>query len=66
MKKRCTDEQIIGVRKQAAAGAPIKELCSKHGVSNASFYLWRRKFGGMDAPDAERLRELDASCRDDA
>lgn len=60
MKKRFTDEQIIGFLKQAAAGTPIKELCRKHGFSDASFYLWRRKFGGMDVPDAKRLRELEA------
>jgi putative transposase len=39
---------------------PIKELCRKHGFSDASFYLWRRKFGGMDVPDAKRLRALEA------
>jgi len=60
MKKRFTDEQIIGFLKQAAAGAPIKELCRKHGFSDASFYLWRRRFGGMEVPDAKRLRELEA------
>jgi putative transposase len=60
MKKRFTDEQIIGFLKQAAAGTPIKELCRKHGFSDASFYLWRRKFGGMEVPDAKRLRELEA------
>jgi putative transposase len=59
MKKRYTDEQIIGFLKQAAAGTPIKELCRKHGFSDASFYLWRRRFGGMDVPDAKRLRELE-------
>ena len=60
MKKRYTDEQIIGFLKQAAEGTPIKELCRKHGFSDASFYLWRRRFGGMDVPDAKRLRELEA------
>lgn len=60
MKKRFTDEQIIGFLKQAAAGMPIKELCRKHGFSDASFYLWRRKFGGMDVPDAKRLKVLEA------
>jgi putative transposase len=59
MKKRYTDEQIIGFLKQAAAGTPIKELCRKHGFSDASFYLWRRKFGGLDVPDAKRLRALE-------
>ena len=58
-RKRYTDEQIIGFLKQAAAGTPIKELCRKHGFSDASFYLWRRKFGGLDVPDAKRLRALE-------
>jgi putative transposase len=60
MKKRYTDEQIIAFLKQAEAGTPIKELCRKHGFSDASFYLWRRRFGGMSVPDAKRLRELEA------
>lgn len=60
MKKRFTDEQIIGFRKQAAAGTPIKDLCRKDGFSDASFYLWCRKFGGMDAADAKRLKAREA------
>ena len=60
MKKRYTDEQIIGFLKQAAAGTPVKELCRTHGFSDASFYIWRQKFGGMDVPDAKRLRALEA------
>ncbi|MGA9828629.1 MAG: IS3 family transposase [Rhodanobacteraceae bacterium] len=60
MKKRYTDEQIIAFLKQAEAGMPIKELCRKHGFSDASFYLWRRRFGGMSVPDAKRLRELES------
>lgn len=60
MKKRFTEEQIIGFLKQAAAGTPVKELCRKHGFSDAAFYLWRRKFGGMDVPDAKRLKALEA------
>ncbi len=60
MKKRFTDEQIIGFLKQAAAGTPVKELCRKNGFSDASFYIWRQRFGGMDVPDAKRLRELEA------
>lgn len=60
MKKRFTEEQIIGFLKQADAGVPIKELCRKHGFSDASFYTWRRKFGGMDVCEAKRLRELEA------
>lgn len=60
MKKRYTDEQIIAFLKQAEAGTPIKELCRKHGFSDASFYLWRRRFSGMNVPDAKRLRELES------
>lgn len=50
MKKRFTEEQIIGFLKQAVAGAPIKELCRKHGFSDASFYLWRKRFGAWRCP----------------
>lgn len=60
MKKRFTDEQIIGFLKQAEAGVPLKELCRQHGFSDASFYNWRAKFGGMAVPDARRLRDLEA------
>ncbi len=59
MKKRFTEEQIIGFLKQADAGMAIKELCRKHGFSEASFYLWRSKFGGMDVSDAKRLKALE-------
>lgn len=60
MKKRYTDEQIIGFLKQAAEGTPNKELCRKHGSIDVSFYLWRSRFGRMDVPDAKGLRELEA------
>lgn len=60
MKKRFTEEQIIGFLKQAQAGVAIKDLCRKHGFSDATFYTWRRKFGGMEVADAKRLRELEA------
>ncbi|OFZ99749.1 MAG: transposase [Betaproteobacteria bacterium RBG_19FT_COMBO_58_11] len=46
MKKRFTEEQIIGFLREAEAGLPIKELCRRHGFSEASYYLWRSKFGG--------------------
>ena len=59
MKKRFTEEQIIGFLKQADAGMAIKGLCRKHGFSEASFYLWRSKFGGMDVSDAKRLKALE-------
>ena len=61
MKKRYTEEQIIGFlgEAEADAGLPIKELCRRHGFSEGSFYLWRNKFGGMSVPDAKRLKELE-------
>ena len=60
MKKRFTDEQIIGFLRQADGGLPVRELCRQYGFSDASFYTWRAKFGGMSVPDAKRLRELEA------
>lgn len=60
LKKRFSEEQIIGFLKQAEAGVPVKELCRQHGFSGASFYTWRAKFGGMTVPDAKRLKELEA------
>lgn len=59
MKKRFTEEQIIGFLREADAGVAIKELCRKHGFSEASYYLWRSKFGGMDVSDARRLKALE-------
>ena len=58
-KSRYSEEQIIGFLKQADAGMPIKELCRKGGFSDATFYKWRAKFGGMDVSDAKRLKELE-------
>lgn len=59
MKKRFTEEQIIGFLREAESGLPIKEICRQHGFSEASFYLWKNKFGGMSVPEAKRLKELD-------
>lgn len=60
MKKRFSEEQIIGFLREAEAGMPIKDLCRQHGFSEASYYLWRSKFGGMSVPDAKRLKDLEA------
>ena len=59
MKKRFSEEQIIGFLKEADKGVPVKELCRKHGFSDASFYLWRGKYGGMELSDAKRLKALE-------
>ena len=54
-----TDSQIMAILKQAEAGTPVPELCREHGMSSATFYKWRAKFGGMDASLMARLRELE-------
>jgi putative transposase len=59
VKKRLSEEQIIGFLREAEAGMPIKDLCRQHGFSEASYYLWRSKFGGMSLPDVERLKNLE-------
>ena len=59
-KSRYTDSQIINILKQALAGTPVPELCREHGMSNASFYKWRAKYGGMDASLMARMKELEA------
>ena len=59
MKKRYSEEQIIGFLKEADKGVPVKDLCRKHGFSDASFYLWRSKYGGMEISDAKRLKALE-------
>ena len=60
MKKRFSEEQIIGFLREADKGVAVKELCRKHGFSEASYYLWRSKFGGMEVSDAKRLKALEA------
>jgi putative transposase len=57
---RFTESQIIGILKQAEAGTPVPELCREHGMSSASFYKWRSKYGGMDAALMSRMKELEA------
>lgn len=59
MKKRFTEEQIIGFLREADKGIALKELCRKHGFSEASYYLWRSKYGGMDISEAKRLKALE-------
>ena len=60
MKKRFSEEQIIGFLREGDKGVPVKELCRKGGFSEASYNLWRSKYGGMDVSDAKRLKSLEA------
>jgi putative transposase len=60
MKKRFKEEQIIAVLREAEAGAKVAELLRKHGISEATFYNWKAKYGGMTVSDAKRLKELEA------
>jgi putative transposase len=59
MKKRFSEEQIIGFLWEADAGLPVKDLCRRHGFSEASYYLWKSKFGGMTISDAKKLKQLE-------
>ena len=62
-KSRYSDSQIMAILKQAEAGSPIPELCREHGMSSATFYKWRSKYGGMDASMMVRLKELEEENR---
>lgn len=57
--KRFSEEQIIGILKQAQAGVKVADLCRQHGISDATFYNWRSKYGGMEVSDAKRLKQLE-------
>lgn len=63
MKKRFSEEQIIGILKEAEAGAKVTELCRRHGISDATFYTWRQKYGGMAVSEVKRLRDLEEENR---
>ncbi len=56
MKKRFSDEQIISILREAEAGVSARELCRKHAIFDATFYTWRKKYGGMEVPEVKRLR----------
>ena len=58
-KGRFSEEQIIGILKESEAGAETGELCRRHGITRASFYRWKSKFGGMEVNEARRLRQLE-------
>lgn len=58
-RKRYTEEQVVSILKEAAAGAKTEDLCRKYGVSHNTFYAWRTKFAGMTVPDIKKLRSLE-------
>ncbi len=60
MKRRFSEEQIIGLLKQHESGIATSELCRQHNISSATFYKWKAKFGGMNASEAQKLRQLEA------
>lgn len=62
-KSRFSENQIISILKEAENGVPVAELCRKHGMSDASFYNWRAKYGGMDASMMKRMKELEEENR---
>jgi putative transposase len=63
-KSRFTEEQIIGFLKEGEAGSPVAEICRRGGFSDATFYKWRAKFGGMEATEVQRLRALERENTD--
>ena len=60
---RFTEEQIIGVLKEAEAGMTVKEICRKHGICDQTYYRWKSKFGGLEVSEARRLRQLEDENR---
>jgi putative transposase len=59
-KSRFTETQIVAILKEADAGMPVKEICRKHGISDATYYNWKSKYGGMSASDLKRIKELES------
>ena len=58
-RSRFTETQIVSILKEADAGTKVKDLCRKHGISDATYYNWKSKYGGMDASDLRRMKELE-------
>lgn len=59
-RSRFTETQIIAILREADSGVMVKDICRKHGISDATYYKWKSKYGGLDASDLKRLRELEA------
>lgn len=58
-KSRYSEEQVIGILREGESGTPVKTVCAKHNISDATYYAWKRKYGGMDVSEAKRLRSLE-------
>ena len=63
MSKRMTESQIVAILKEADAGMAIKDICRNHNIASSTFYKWREKYGGMEASDVKRLKELEEENR---
>jgi putative transposase len=59
-KSRFTESQIVAILKEADAGMLVKDICRKHGISDATYYTWKSKYGGMEASDLKRMKEMEA------
>ena len=59
-KSRFSESQIVGILKEADAGMKVSDLCRKHGISDATYYTWKSKYGGMEASDLKRVKELES------
>ena len=59
-KSRFTESQIVAILKEADAGMPVKEICRKHGISSATYYKWKARYGGLDMAELKRVKELEA------
>lgn len=62
-KGRFTEERMIGILQEAQAGAEVRDLCRRHGITETTLYRWRKKYGGMDVSDARRLKQLEEENR---
>ena len=61
-RSRFSEEQIIGILREAEGGSSVKVVCAKHNISEPTYYAWKKKFGGMDVTEARRLRALEEEC----